>query len=154
MLTGDNGVLCTTCVLGYYACICSDVISLAGVECILIVPSFSQVQIRPPFTNVLSSYHFRKSINYRVPLNVDVEDPEEWQKTEQEKIDTAEPLSEDQLAEKEKLLQSGFSDWSRRDFNQFVRAVGEYGRDSVEKVATEVEGKEPKEVTALCLTTA
>ena len=101
--------------------------------------------------HVLSSIHFRKSINYRVPLNVDVEDPEEWQKSEQEKIDTAEPLSEDQLAEKEKLLQSGFSDWSRRDFNQFVRAVGEYGRDNMEKVSTEVEGKEPTEVRALTI---
>ena len=36
---------------------------------------------------------------------MDVEDPEEYQREEQEKIDTAEPLSEEQQQEKEKLLQ-------------------------------------------------
>lgn len=81
-----------------------------------------------------------------MPLNLEAEDPEEWQKSEQEKIDTAEPLTEEQTAEKESLLQSGFSNWSRRDFNQFVRAVGEYGRETMDKICTEVEGKEPKEV--------
>ena len=88
----------------------------------------------------------RKSINYRVPLNLEAENPEEWQKSEQEKIDSSEPLTEEQTTEKEDLLQSGFSIWSRRDFNQFVRAVGEYGRDNMDKICQEVEGKEPKEV--------
>lgn len=95
------------------------------------------------------SFFCRKSINYHVPFNVDVENPEEWQKSEQEKIDTAETLSDEQAAEKDELLQSGFSDWSRRDFNQFVRAVGEYGRENVEKISTEVEGKEPANVRRL-----
>lgn len=81
-----------------------------------------------------------------MPLNVEVENPEEWQKSEQEKIDTAEPLSEEQTAEKEELLQSGFSNWNRREFNHFVRAVGEYGRDNMGKISTEVEGKEAQEV--------
>jgi len=40
-----------------------------------------------------------------VPLNPDQPDAEEVQKQEQEKIDTAEPLSEEQLEEREKLLQ-------------------------------------------------
>ena len=80
---------------------------------------------------------------------MEVENPEEWQKSEQEKIDNAEPLSEEQIAEKEELLQSGFSNWSRREFNQFVRAVGEYGRDNIDKICTEVEGKEPQEVSNL-----
>ena len=81
-----------------------------------------------------------------MPLNLEAENPEEWQKSEQEKIDSAEPLTEEQITEKEDLLQSGFSGWSRRDFNQFVRAVGEYGRDNIDKICQEVEGKEPKEV--------
>ena len=88
----------------------------------------------------------RKSINYRVPLNLDVENPEEWQKEEQERIDTAEPLSEEQLQEKESLLQEGFADWSRRDFNQFMRSCAEHGREDIDSICKEVEGKEPDEV--------
>ena len=40
-----------------------------------------------------------------MPLNPDQPDAEEVQKQEQEKIDTAEPLSEELLEEREKLLQ-------------------------------------------------
>ena len=76
-------------------------------------------------------------------MNFEVENPEEWQREEQVRIDTADPLTEEQTQEKEKLLQEGFSDWSRRDFNQFVRACAEYGRDDLDSVSTEVEGKEP-----------
>ena len=96
--------------------------------------------LRNPF------FSHRKSINYKVPLNLEVENPEEWQKEEQERIDTAEPLSEEQLQEKESLLQEGFSDWSRRDFNQFVRSCAEHGREDIDSVCKEVEGKEPDEV--------
>jgi len=39
-----------------------------------------------------------------VPLNLDAENPEEWQKEEQERIDNAEPLTEEQQQEKESLL--------------------------------------------------
>ena len=91
-------------------------------------------------------FFYRKSINYRVPLNLDVENPEEWQKEEQERIDTAEPPSEEQLQEKESLLQEGFSDWSRRDFNQFVRSCAEHGREDVDSICKDVEGKEDDDV--------
>ena len=40
-----------------------------------------------------------------MPLNPDQPDAEEVQKQEQEKIDTAELLSEEQLEERERLLQ-------------------------------------------------
>ena len=40
---------------------------------------------------------------------------------------TAEPLTEEQLQEKEDLIAEGFEDWSRRDFQQFVRALETYG---------------------------
>lgn len=40
---------------------------------------------------------------------------------------TAEPLTEEEQAEKEELLAQGFEDWSRRDFQQFVRALESYG---------------------------
>jgi len=40
----------------------------------------------------------------------------------------------------------GFQSWSRRDFNQFVKACAEYRRDDRDKICHEVEGKEPDEV--------
>lgn len=36
--------------------------------------------------------------------------------------DDPHPLSEEEMAEKEKLLQDGFTNWNRRDFNAFTRA--------------------------------
>ena len=44
------------------------------------------------------------------------------------------------------MLQEGFADWSRRDFNQFVRSCAEHGREDIDSVCKEVEGKEPDEV--------
>jgi len=88
----------------------------------------------------------RKAIGYKVPLNLEAENPEQWQKEEQEKIDSAEPLSEEQLQEKEALLQKGYGDWSRKDFNHFVRACAEFGRDDIDNICKEVEGKDPDEV--------
>lgn len=32
------------------------------------------------------------------------------------------PLSEEEIAEKERLMTEGYSNWNRRDFNAFVRA--------------------------------
>ena len=43
------------------------------------------------------------------------------------------------------LLQ-GFSNWSKRDFNQFIKANEKFGRDDIESISREVEGKTPEEV--------
>ncbi|KAL5459816.1 hypothetical protein EMCRGX_G033193 [Ephydatia muelleri] len=112
-------------------------------------PTVQDFQFYPPRLFELLDqeiYAFRKQILYKVPLNLDAEDPEEYQKEEQEKIDNAEPLTEEQQQEKEKLLQQGFSSWTRRDFNQFVKACAEHGRDGVDLICKEVEGKTPEEV--------
>lgn len=45
----------------------------------------------------------------QVPLNPELANPEETQSQEQEKIDTAEPLNEEQQKEKENLLQQVFN---------------------------------------------
>ena len=71
-------------------------------------PSIQEFQFYPPRLFELLDqeiYYYRKSIGYRVPLNPEVPDPEESQKEEQGKIDSAEPLSEEQQKEKEELLQ-------------------------------------------------
>jgi SWI/SNF-related matrix-associated actin-dependent regulator of chromatin subfamily A member 5 len=39
----------------------------------------------------------------------------------------AEPLTEEEVEEKEKYIQEGFPEWSRRDFQQFIRALETYG---------------------------
>lgn len=52
---------------------------------------------------------------------------EEDRRIAQEIIDNAEPLTDEEVAEKNELLKQGFEDWSRRDFQQFVRALETYG---------------------------
>lgn len=39
----------------------------------------------------------------------------------------AEPLTEAEIAEKDAYIESGFPDWSRRDFQQFIRGLEAYG---------------------------
>ena len=50
-------------------------------------------------------YFYCKSLGYRVPINPDLPDATTVQREEQEKIDNTEALSEEQLKEKEELLQ-------------------------------------------------
>jgi SWI/SNF-related matrix-associated actin-dependent regulator of chromatin subfamily A member 5 len=40
---------------------------------------------------------------------------------------TAEPLTDEELARKDELIERGFHEWSRRDFQQFVKALEAYG---------------------------
>ncbi|CAN0855904.1 ISWI chromatin-remodeling complex ATPase CHR17 [Linum grandiflorum] len=72
----------------------------------------------------------------QVKDTIDVDEPEE----------VGEPLTAEELEEKEKLLEEGFSSWSRRDFNAFTRACEKYGRNDIESIATEMEGKTEEEV--------
>lgn len=92
-------------------------------------------------------YYFRKSLNYKVPKNTEL-GPEaaKAQREEQRKIDEADALTEDEVLEKESLLQQGFTNWTKRDFNQFIKANEKYGRDDIDNIAKEVEGKFPEEV--------
>merc|ERR1712179_737273 len=60
--------------------------------------------------------------------------------------DEAEELTEDEQLEKEDLLKEGFSTWSKRDFNQFIRLNEKYGREDVDNISKEVEGKTEEEV--------
>ncbi|KAM3400938.1 hypothetical protein ACQJBY_005636 [Aegilops geniculata] len=57
-----------------------------------------------------------------------------------------EPLNEEEQEEKEQLLEEGFSTWTRRDFNTFIRACEKYGRDDIKSIASEMEGKTEEEV--------
>ena len=55
------------------------------------------------------------------------EDLEKERQAAQEVIDNAEPLAEEEQAEKEALIKQGFESWSKRDFQQFIRALESYG---------------------------
>ncbi|KAK2992029.1 hypothetical protein RJ640_014890 [Escallonia rubra] len=67
---------------------------------------------------------------------IEVDEPEE----------TGDPLTAEEQEEKERLLEDGFSTWSRRDFNTFIRACEKYGRNDVKSIASEMEGKSEEEV--------
>ncbi|XP_063940291.1 ISWI chromatin-remodeling complex ATPase CHR11-like [Daucus carota subsp. sativus] len=65
-------------------------------------------------------------------------------------IDEAEgggdPLTAEEQEEREQLLDEGFSTWTKRDFNTFIRACEKYGRNDVKAIASEMEGKTDEEV--------
>merc|ERR1712025_1290887 len=92
-------------------------------------------------------YHFRQSVGFRVPLNTDLgAEAKKVQKEEQRKIDEAYELNDEEQEEKEDLLTQGFTNWSKRDFNQFIRLHEKYGRDDIDAISKEIEGKSPEEV--------
>jgi SWI/SNF-related matrix-associated actin-dependent regulator of chromatin subfamily A member 5 len=114
-------------------------------------PYVQDFQFFPPrLFELLDSeiYAYRKSIGYKAIKDPDLppEEAKSQQAEEQKKIDEAEPLTEEEQAEKEHLLTKGFTNWSKRDFNQFIKANEKYGRDDLDSISKEVEGKTPKEV--------
>jgi len=114
-------------------------------------PNVQDFQFFPPRLFELLDieiYTYRKSIGYKVPRDYDLPDDEakRAQKQEQNRIDNATPLTEEEIAEKDELLVQGFTSWNKRDFNQFIKACEKYGRDDLTNICKEVEGKSPTEV--------
>ncbi|RIB12055.1 SNF2 family N-terminal domain-containing protein [Gigaspora rosea] len=100
-------------------------------------------------------YHQQKLAGYKVALaepqgenEDDIEARERERQEEQAKIDSAEALTEEEEAEKEALMEDIFEDWSKRDYNNFVNASAKYGRNALEEIASEIEGKTLAEVKA------
>ncbi|KAI4872532.1 hypothetical protein NFI96_016760, partial [Prochilodus magdalenae] len=112
-------------------------------------PNIQDFQFFPPRLFELLEMeilYYRKTIGYKVPKSPDIPNAAQVQKEEQRKIDEAEPLTGEETEEKEKLLTQGFTSWNKRDFNQFIKANEKYGRDDIDSIAREVEGKTPEEV--------
>jgi len=62
-------------------------------------------------------------------------------------IDSAEPLTDEELLEKEELQKQGFEDWSKRDYQQLIKAYEAHGRDaSAELLAGEITGQDVESV--------
>lgn len=70
---------------------------------------------------------------------------EERLKIEQNKIETAKPLTEEEEQLKEQLLHESFSTWSRRDFTNYIHACAKFGRNSFTDIANAL-GREVEEV--------
>lgn len=60
--------------------------------------------------------------------------------------EVGEAFTLEEQEEKEQLLEEGFANWTRRDFNTFVRACEKYGRNDIRSIASEMEGKTEEEV--------
>lgn len=113
-------------------------------------PNVQDFQFFPPRLFELLDkeiYFYRKTVGYKVPKNPDLgSEAAKVQREEQRRIDESEQLTEEELTEKEELLQQGFTNWTRRDFNQFIKANEKYGRDDIDSVSQDVEGKTADEV--------
>ncbi|KAK9237456.1 SNF2 family N-terminal domain-containing protein [Lipomyces kononenkoae] len=94
--------------------------------------------------------YFRKQQGYKVPLpegeEEDLDEREAERELEQQEIDKAEPLNEAEDEEKRQLANEGFSNWSRRDFTHFIQLNAKYGREDLEGIASEFEGKTFEEI--------
>ncbi|KAF2130418.1 hypothetical protein P153DRAFT_314292 [Dothidotthia symphoricarpi CBS 119687] len=93
---------------------------------------------------------YRKENDLKAPLpdgpDEDLETREADQELAQKEIDNAEPLTDEEKAEKERLLEKGFPEWSKRDFQAFLRGSGKYGRTNYEAIAEEVGEKTTEEI--------
>ncbi|OTB12338.1 hypothetical protein K445DRAFT_66402 [Daldinia sp. EC12] len=95
---------------------------------------------------------YRKEIGYKVPLpdgdDDNLSEREAERAMDQQEIDNATPLTEEEQEEKQRLSLQGFGDWNKRDFQQFINGSSRYGRHDYERIAEEVDSKTAAEVKA------
>ncbi|KZS93481.1 hypothetical protein SISNIDRAFT_441332 [Sistotremastrum niveocremeum HHB9708] len=95
---------------------------------------------------------YRRSLEYQVPLRQPgegetAEQVEAERKAQQDIIDNAEPLTEEEMQEKEELQKQGFEDWSKRDYQQLIKAYEAHGRDApADLIASEITGQDVESV--------
>lgn len=94
--------------------------------------------------------YFHKEIGYKAQLpegpEEELSDREAERDLDQQEIDDAVPLTEEEQAEKAKMSEQGFSHWNRRDFQQFINGSAKFGRKDYVGISTEVDSKDPDEV--------
>lgn len=71
---------------------------------------------------------------------------EQKRKEEQEKVNNAQPLTEEEEERKKELIEKAFSNWSRRDFTNFIHACGKHGRTAYKQIAKDLGNKTKEEV--------
>lgn len=55
-------------------------------------------------------------------------------------------MTDEEIEEKNELLNQGFTFWSRREFQQFIKASEKYGRFDLENISLEIDTKTFNEV--------
>lgn len=55
-------------------------------------------------------------------------------------------LTSEETEERDRLLSEGFHDWTKRDFNNYIKACEKWGRNNAGEVCKEVEGKTEEQV--------
>lgn len=100
--------------------------------------------------------YYKKSVNYKVTNHDfdDVEDKDDEEtvslaqrrKHEQDKINNAEPLTEEEEQLKQKFIDEAFSLWSRRDFTNFIQYCAKFGRESTKLIAEQYQHKDEDEI--------
>jgi SWI/SNF-related matrix-associated actin-dependent regulator of chromatin subfamily A member 5 len=71
------------------------------------------------------------------------EDKTEEETKEEESI---KDLTESEQQEKERLLEKGFGNWNKREFNAFLKGCEKYGRWAIASIAADIETKSEAEV--------
>ncbi|KAA1102342.1 hypothetical protein PGT21_019144 [Puccinia graminis f. sp. tritici] len=109
-------------------------------------PRFIELQDR-------ADLYYKKTHNIKAELperdegdNTSPEDLEKERQELQAEIDNAEPLNEEELAEKAEMQSLGFEAWTRRDFLNFIKGCEFHGRNSYDLIAKEIENKSVDEV--------
>ena len=89
----------------------------------------------------------QKSVDYKIPVPDDeTEEAKQQREEDQQQIDNAQPLTEEEQAERDSLLTQGFGTWAKKDFIAFLKACEKFGRDSLDSIAASIEGKTVQEV--------
>ncbi|KAI7863815.1 SNF2 family N-terminal domain-containing protein [Spinellus fusiger] len=117
------------------------------------VEDFQFFPIRLSELNEKDTHYLRKTLGYRIPPTSDESNSEEAslekeRAEEQRKIDQAVQLTEEEEEERKELYQKGFSNWSKKDFGNFVNACARHGRNNLDAIAEEIEGKTLEEINA------
>uniref|UniRef100_A0AAF5D643 Uncharacterized protein n=2 Tax=Strongyloides stercoralis TaxID=6248 RepID=A0AAF5D643_STRER len=97
----------------------------------------------------MNYYKQVKGIPAEVPCKNDNKSKKEIAKIRKElqkKIDNALPLTVEEQALKKELIKQGFSNWGKKEFNNFVKACEKYGREEYEAIASEIGTKTCEEV--------
>ena len=50
------------------------------------------------------------------------------------------------LVERDAMLQQAYGNWSKRDYDAFIKASAKYGRDDVKSISKDIGGKNYKDV--------
>ena len=95
---------------------------------------------------------YRKEIGYKIPLSdgdeENLSEREAERDLEQQEIDNATPLTDEERQEKEELATQGFAEMNKRDFQQFINGSAKAGRNDYEGIAKEVGSKSAAEIKA------